>query len=386
MLVVMGLVLWQMSMQISALESQINDITQTTDQAFLATGYISDFGTDINEIRELLLLPTKDYSLIDEENTETDEEDEVITNMFKYISDVSDSIRASQVIFELDTFFNSAETKALLAEKGLSREEGNYLIKDASSIKIIEISVSDSGYCNIETYFGEVITTEGTSAEAISEFENTINNLDSIKEKINKVESARATLKTILYESGAAHDALTAKGMWTDTETDGELSFDYNLVNQDQAVLATVSLSKEDPTFITWGTSGGEKQQMDIDAIKMAELINGLNSGTILENKIAENKTKMESLLQDAGFQTALLDNGLNMSSAREDDAGISYDITDSTGAVLSTVYVDKKTGKVMVKTADGSSVMELISAVSDDFGKKKLWICPNHYLIMGVA
>jgi|GEM_PF-3235780 len=382
MLVVMGFMFWQ----ISSLKSQLDNITANSDQALEAAGYISGFGTDLNEIRELLLLPTKDYSLIDEDTDSTEtEEDEVITNMFKYISDISDSIRRSQVVSELDAFFRSEETKALLEAQGLSREEGSYLIKDASLLKIIEISVSDDGYCNVETYFGQVALEEGTSALAIDEFENAISNLPAIKEKINKVESARATLKGLLYESGLAYDALTAKGMWADTETESELSFDYNLVNQDQAVLATISLSKEDPTFITWGT-GGNKQQTDIDGTKIAELVNGLDSSTLLENKIAENKIKLESLLQDPGFQTALAENNLNMSTAREDDSGIYYDITDAMGTVLSTVYVDKKTGKVMVENADGSSKMELISAVSDDLSKKKLWSCPNHCLITVVA
>lgn len=373
-------------LQISSLRSQISEITQTTNQTLEAADYISDFGTDLNEIRELLLLPTKDYSLTDEKDTqEESEEDEIITNMFNYINVVSDSVKKSQVISELDAFFNSEETKTLLAEKGLSKEEGKYLMHDASSIKIIEISVSDNGYCNIETYFGEVITEEGTPTEVISEFETVIGNLDSIKEKINNVESAKATLRTILYESGTAYEALKAKGMWADTETDIGLSFDYNLVNQDQTILAAISLSKEDPTFITWGVFGSEKKQIGIDATMLAELINGLDSSTILENKIAENKTKMESLLQDAGFQTALADNNLNMSDTREDDTGIYYDITDSTGAVLSTIYIDKKTGKAMIENTDGDTI-ELISAVNDDFSKKKLWNYPNRYLITGIT
>ena len=62
------------------------------------------------------------------------------------------------------------------------------------------------------------------------------------------------------------------------------------------------------------------------------------------------------------------------MSEAREDDDGIYYDLTDVEGTVLSTIYVDKNTGKVMV--TNGESDLELMAAVQQEESKKKLWIC----------
>ncbi len=362
--------------QVFNLKSQITDLQESSEQANKAATYITDFGTDLNEIRELLLLPTKNYSFVEENSSdEATEEDSVISDMFSYIDQIKISREVTDKTEWLDEYFASAETQTILTTNGLTQQAGTYSVQDSASRTLYTITVSDEDaeFYMID-YYGEQIE---VGEDVTQTFETRMANLTTLTEKIAMLDQARADISRMLYQEGVVYNALMAKGMWAELEEETASSYEYNIVNQDQTKLATIDLSKYSsgqPAFSWWDLSTGEALPLDFNETEIVDFINELDSRTYLEKKIADNREKLESLLQDPAFASVLEENSITMSTAREDDAGIYYDLTDVDGNVLSTIYIDKNTGKVMV--TNGGETLELMAAVSKDESKKKLWIC----------
>ncbi len=369
-----GIIVAFLVWQVFAMKAEIAEIKETTERAQEATGYIVDFGTDLNEIRELLLLPTENYTLFGEEIESEDETDSVIEDMFAYVDQIGVSRTIEQNTQVLDEYFTTYSVIDLLEEKGLTRPEDAYEIQDSQgrTLIIIEISEED-GSLSVTNYFGSEIDTEsGITLTLNAEIEA----IDDLIVLVDEFEVIKDDLETLLYVGGETYDTLTAKGMWAEAAYDAGEQFEYYLVNQDQIRLASLELSTAYGGRLTWVNlmTGEEVAPITVDDATIAALIEPLDASTLLEQKVTENREKLESLLADEAFQKALSENNVQMSEAREDDDGIYYDLTDVEGTVLSTIYVDKNTGKVMV--TNGESDLELMAAVQQEESKKKLWIC----------
>jgi len=375
--IIIAFLVWQV-FYLRAEIAEIREVTtEQTTTATTAADFVIDFGTDLNEIRELLLLPTKSYTLFDAEDyvPEEEEEESVISDMFTYISQIGLSRTIEEKQAALDEYFALEETQTLLTDNDLTRLEDTYEIQDSSQRTLLTIAISeDDAQYTLTNHFDESIEIT-TSIE--STLESEITNISTLTTRIDTLTAARSNIATILYESGEAGDALTLKGMWAEAEYDTDSAYEYYLVNQDQTRLASLTLSKTDPETVTWlDLTTGESQPIDIDDATIATLIEPLDASTSLEQKITENREKLESLIADPAFLQALTDNEVQMAEAWEDDEGIYYDIKDLEDNTLSTIYIDKNTGKVMVRNADASETLELMAAVATDSSKKKLWIC----------
>lgn len=363
------------TVQISSIKGQITGVYDGNSQAINEVGqareFITEFGSDLNEIRNLLLLPTKSYSFEEVEESIEEAEDTLFADVFTYISGLGNNIKYEENSTLLYDYFELEETEALLEENNFtSLQEGEtYKILNESLTTIYKLYVDEEGNLVITNYFFE-------SIEGLEEIST---NYSEIKEEIDKFEEVRSGLYDILYgDEGEVHDALYAQGMWFEGQYEGEEAFEYYLVTQDQDRLATINLSKVgEPDKITWqNLVTDEMFPMEIDASEIAALINELDGRTSLEKEIDEAEEKLLDLLEDEAFLQALSDNSLTISQeARTEEFGIYFDIFDLDGNVLSTIYIDTRTGKVMVE-ADGV-LQELLSAVADDdSSKKKLWIC----------
>jgi len=375
--VLSGLLVVFLVLQVFALKAEIAEIKETTDKAQEATGYIMDFGTDLNEIRELLLLPTENYATLNGDDIETEDEgDTVIEDMFAYVHQIGVSKTIEENTTQVDEYLSTEEIGTLLQEQGLSRADGEYEIKDALDRALLRVGVSEEdGAIYLQNYFDEDIEINGDLSVA---FESEIANMSALTARIDVLDNARTELSSMLYESGDAYDALMEKGMKAEAEYDNGSSYDYYLVNQDQTRLATLTLAKASPEVVTWSDlTTGDMAPVEIDAAVLAALIEPLDASTLLEQKVAENREKLESLLSDAAFTKALSENSVEMSEAREDDTGIYYDLLALDGSVLSTIYVDKHTGKVMV--TNGETKLELMAAVQEAESKKKTLLCLKH-------
>jgi len=375
--VLSGLLVVFLVLQVFALKAEIAEIKETTDKAQEATGYIMDFGTDLNEIRELLLLPTENYATLNGDDIETEDEgDTVIEDMFAYVHQIGVSKTIEENTTQVDEYLSTEEIGTLLQEQGLSRADGEYEIKDALDRALLRVGVSEEdGAIYLQNYFDEDIEINGDLSVA---FESEIANMSALTGRIDVLDNARTELSSMLYESGDAYDALMEKGMKAEAEYDNGSSYDYYLVNQDQTRLATLTLAKASPEVVTWSDlTTGDMAPVEIDAAVLAALIEPLDASTLLEQKVAENREKLESLLSDAAFTKALSENSVEMSEAREDDTGIYYDLLALDGSVLSTIYVDKHTGKVMV--TNGETKLELMAAVQEAESKKKTLLCLKH-------
>ncbi|EKD64305.1 MAG: cell envelope-related transcriptional attenuator [uncultured bacterium] len=359
--------------QIFSVKNQLAETYQATDDAQQATSLIEEFANDLNEVRGVLLLPEKDYSLNEEEVTEQTEEDPLISNLATYIADLAKSKEYSQKKSEMDAYFASETFKALLANNNLANPENTYNIQNANGLTIMSISLSSDGVYGMEDYFGEVELSENTTSNLTSTIESTLANLQELTDRITTSESARTSLKNILYSAGTTYDAMRAKGISADNEIETDTGFSYDIINQDQSLLASIGLAKDLPDAIMWyNASTGEKAHIAISQEELSAKIADLDGSTALQNDISDKKEKIESMLQDAGFLKILEESSLSIATAREDDNGIYYDITDDTGTLVKTIYIDKHSGKVMVSEPDGTSSTELSAAVTDNTDAQK--------------
>ena len=268
-----GIIVAFLVWQVFAMKAEIAEIKETTERAQEATGYIVDFGTDLNEIRELLLLPTENYTLFGEEIESEDETDSVIEDMFAYVDQIGVSRTIEQNTQVLDEYFTTYSVIDLLEEKGLTRPEDAYEIQDSQgrTLIIIEISEED-GSLSVTNYFGSEIDTEsGITLTLNAEIEA----IDDLIVLVDEFEVIKDDLETLLYVGGETYDTLTAKGMWAEAAYDAGEQFEYYLVNQDQIRLASLELSTAYGGRLTWVNlmTGEEVAPITVDDATIAALI-----------------------------------------------------------------------------------------------------------------
>ncbi|MFA6528228.1 MAG: LCP family protein [Candidatus Gracilibacteria bacterium] len=368
-LAILGLLLIVNTWQIFSIKNQISDTYEITDKATQATNLIEEFANDLNEVRGVLLLPEKNYGLNEEEVTElAEEQDALISNLAQYLTNLASGKEYTQKQSDLETYFTSDTTKKLLEDNGLTRIENTYKIQNSSGTTIIEISLGTDANYTIATYFEQLELAENTTSELTTTFEALIAGLADLQAQITVIENAKNSLRAILYESGATYDAMRAKGISADNEVETDTGFSYDIINQDQSILANIGVDKAFADDVMWyNASTGEKARILISQEDISAKVAELDGSTNLQKQITDQKEKIESMMTDAGFLQILADNKLSIAVAREDDAGIYYDIQDETGTIIKTIYIDKKSGKVMVSNPDGTDSAELSAAVMQD-------------------
>lgn len=359
-------------LMIFSIKTQIGSIHRGNSQAIYEVGqardFITEFGTDLNEIRNLLLLPTKSYSFEEVEEV-TEEDSTLMADIFMYVSQIGTQKALEEKAAELEVYFSSQSTLDLLESKNLTITQEYEIINDAN-ITFLSFSITDDGDYSITNYF----------AEPLASIEEAMASLDDIMARFDEFEMTRGKLRTMLYVEGEAYEALYSRGMWSEAEYDIGEALEYYIVNHDQDRLAMISLSKlgqADLNEVTWyDYTADEMFPVAIDNTELASLINELNATTSMERKIAEQEEIIQDLLEDKGFQTALEDNNLKIADEpREEDTATYFDIYDLEDNLVVSIYIDHNTGKVMIATPDGTTE-ELLAAIQDDTTKKKLSTC----------
>jgi len=354
------------------------------------------FGDDMNEMRDYLRLPTKNYfefESVDDVGEEKNENNLQLA-LFQYMTYLSDQKTIEKNIAEnksyLENLGASEEFQTFLGEheldsSGITENEESFSLKilDKSGYYLIHYYLSkEDGILYAKTYEGkdEVPTDsypyEDFEAELIKflteEKDNIINAIIAIEEKKSEISVAIGSYET-LAEIKKLGISLT-----TETLTEGD-EITYPAYNSSGGLVGKIVLNTSDLeiSLIDVNDDSLTTTVSDISTA-LIPFLQKLDTRTFFEIKTQEAQESLRKTFEDEGFQLLLSQVGLTISEeAREDESRVYHDIYDSSGTHISSIVVEKTTGVINIVSPDGANSENILFFDPED--KKKTLEIPDY-------
>ena len=346
----------------------------------VAKSYLTDFGSDLNQIREYLLLPTSEYDFGALGDVDFEEAEEDLTTLvFQLVSRLADYEESEAVYEENLVAVKELFADGMWTEAGL-RVDGFTVYDDSlSGMEVLDLDLDLTGEFTLTGYFGEVSMEDAEDfAELVAELREFIAGVAEFRALVALVNERRVGFTSSIFVESYFLSLLEVGGMTLGDEQEADEMYYWELKNADGTVLAQIGVWKETAEQVMRqpGENGGDSSDWGVDVFHV-ESLNTIDARTALEKMVDENTDELADLMADLAFVATLEDAGFTVGEVVEDDAGISYPILDGDGAILRTLYLNKSTGEVRVLDVDGESE-DLASAIDalDMTSKKKLWIC----------
>lgn len=367
------------------------DSSLVTEIGELKEAYLS-FGEDMNEIRNYLRLPTKNYfgiSEIEDEGENGKNQDELQLAVFKYVSFLSEQeaieYNVSTNKAYLDQLDESEAFNTLLDGNDLSLSgvlEGNTAVTlniySPEGYKAINYYLSkEDGNLFLRTYTGK----SEVDVESYEEFEANItelitNDIENILTSAVSIEDKKAEINGVIGSQEVLTE-ITALNIKISPEpiTD-DLDITYPVYNSSDELIGEI---KFDSKELEISLIDINNDSMTVTATDLSTAIipflQKLDTRTFFEIKAEEASTSLEDTFSDEGFKLLLTQAGLTLGEeTREDDERIYYDLYDVDGNHLSSIVVEKATGVINIINPDGSN-SENILFFDPEYKKKTLEI-----------
>lgn len=367
---------------IDSLESNNTKVIQEME---LAKNYLTDFGSDLNQIREYLLLPSNSYDFAELGDLDFDddaaEEEDLSSLVFEFVGQLGE-YEKNQELYEANlAAFNTFMVDGIWLENQLAVD--GYTVTDSTlnGVELLNAQLELDGTFTVSTYNGEMEFEDEQSVDEVIEDLTAFvaSDLSELRVLIAQVNEQRVYLRDEFLPSDELQRTLEFHGMTLSDELSDDARFYYELSNSDGTVVASIEVSKLDAAAVLL------IDEDDYD-LNVESLSDHVDARTRLQVLIEENAAELDQLVMDPAFTIALEQAGLVLGEITEDDSGIYYPFVDSEGAVIRIMYLDKATGEVNVKMpvdGDGEQVETLSAAIEslDSYAKKKLWNCPRHCL-----
>lgn len=343
----------------------------------LAKDFLTDFGADLNQIREYLLLPTNDYDFaalgdVDHGGNVVEEED-LTSLVFEFVGQLGEYEKNKELYEANLAAFNTFIADGIWAENQLLLN--GYTVKDSTlnEVQLLDMQLELDGSFSVSTYNGEMEFVDDQSVEeVIEELKNFIvNDLASLRALIAEVNEQRIYLRDTFLPSEEMQRELEFHGMIVSDELSDKERFYYEFYNGDGTAVASIEVSRLDAG--RWLLIGESSYEPTVE-----NLSEHVDARTRLQVLIETNAAELDQLVVDPAFTIALEQAGLALGEITEDDSGIYYPFVDVDGVVIRIMYLDKTSGEVKVK--DGEQVDTLAAAIEslESYGKKKLWSYPR--------
>jgi hypothetical protein len=347
-------------------------------------GFRSDivqFGNDINEMRGFLLLPTKTYSFMeqDEELTKEPEseasetEKALYTFMSSYVEE--QSIAKNAVVSEerIRDFNKDADFTADLEEEGLTmgaveQDEFSISFKVSDETESLFAVIADkkTGEIKIQSIAGvEVMEAEDEDKLKAEIVDFVGENKDSVAALKVTIEENKSTVVG-LGENEEAAAILKEKNISFEIEArEEEEKINYNVINSEGETLLTVSVLRKDGSIMI-----GEDTYEDAESLAEAfmEALEGLDGSTSVEKLINDRRAELEEVFAEEAFKELLAVNGLTVETEpREDYNKLLYDVKDEDGNIVFSFVIELSSG--YFKILKDNEEIDLYSAIE---GSKK--------------
>lgn len=343
---------------------------------------IMTFGSDMNEMRSFLLLPTKDYSFADQETVIEDDAQETSSTekaIYQFMGSYTDEQRAKENFAaaqeRMNALNSNQELKTALKEKELSMSAVEQT-EESSSFKVLAggealyavIADKKSNTIRIQSALGTKDFDKGLSEEAIaSELATYVGaNKEKVAAAKEEIEGKKAGIVN-LASNQELSSIINEKGIQFDINPEeNEDGFHYSFLNSEGTKLLTIDLLRDGQYQVNGEGYGNEEQ---LAAVLINELKNS-NSSTALEQMVAERRTELETIFQDPAFQELLSSNNLTVAiEPREDYNKVLYDVTDANGNVQFSFVIELSSG--LFKVLQDNEEIDLYSILLGS--KKKL-------------
>jgi hypothetical protein len=350
--------------------------------------YLSNFGADLNQIRQFLLLPTKSYDFSDMDTVDLASDEsgaDLNTELFDFVGSLG-KYEQNEALYAANlTAVKTGITDPAWAASGLtlvsadgqaSEDRMEFSFTDASlgGATVLKVDLSYDGLFSVPLYYREVNLTDRSSWSSVfADVQSFLTN-------------DLAALRTSVHTANSAEldQVLKDKEMALSGEQEDEETFFYQLRNSQLAALGAFSISKQDGgmEFSLDTAVDGSFDPLTLNGTASADLLAALrdkvDARTDTQKKLDEKKAEMEGIMADRAFVATLDKLGLHFGPITETDAQVQYPLLDAAGATLRILFIDKSTMEVKVMLPDGQEVQSLSMATEDlnTSGKKKAWIC----------
>ena len=366
-------------MQFGSVINKVDKYNQgVVDELGKIRSNIIEFGNDLNETRQFLLLPTKNYSFNNDQDTEetketTTKEAQAIYTFLLQETNKDEQQKIQQQLekrieklINNKTFNENLETQGLKIQPQENKLAFKILEKDTPLFQVV--GDVKNNQLNIQSAIGE----EKISTEENSDAPNIIsyitNNKDRVKKQKTTIEREKNKIKELKSNDEIKKLLQEKQITLDDTPTDTKTSYIYNLKNKEQQPISSITIIKKTATIKV-----GDKELTDIENLtnSVLDLIKTLDGRTEMEKLIAEKRKTLETIFKETAFQESLKQDGLTINlTPREEFNKLIYDVKDKEGKVRFSFAIELSSG--MYKILKGDEELDLYK-VLDETTKNKL-------------
>lgn len=359
---------YRLSRELKGMIAQSQAVVEDAQQS---QEYVQSFGQDLNEIREFLLLPAKEYQFNEPIETEEGSEEEVLTPnqsptvaLFSALEALGKTeqqrLLYTQNREHLSAYFNAPEILDYFKAHELSVQQGvDYHLVNAAGVSLITLGLDSTGAFKLETYQSPIklqapTDFESTKAKLKQLVENERADLEAQFEALNQ---NRQRVAKLLNENSKIQEMLNQKQLTLGSEEEMDAGYTYTISGKEGLPLTTITLSKSKEEIHFQEKAFSLKKSDDELASALSKEFSTLDGRDPVTQSIDALRQEIAALKNDQGFAALLKKYNLTFSfEPAETETEIRYAILDSTGKVVQILYIDKKTGQLMIKAPEASS------------------------------
>lgn len=345
------------------------------------------FGSDINEMRSFLLLPSRDYSFADKETKISDEDPEESSNTQKAIYQFLGSY-TEEMNYEENMALSLERIKALNANESLKEnlekselamtpvEENEETCSfkvivhpSPSSVPLFAVIIDKkTNQLRVQSVLGtkEIEETDAEkSTEELSKY--LTENKDNAQKLKDDIETKKTGISNIINNEEVI-SLLKEKNLSFPTEVKEDANgYSYSVINSEETELITVTIQREDALYKM--SENSYSNENELLAAFMEELKN-TDGSTAMEKLINERKQELAEVFNDEAFKDMLSTSELSVTTEpREDYNKVLYDVTNKDGIVEFSFVIEMSSGSF--KVLKDNEEIDLHSFLQDNTKKK---------------
>jgi hypothetical protein len=351
----------------------------------VAKSYLMNFGADLNQIREYLLLPTTSYNFGDLGVVEELEEAVSLTaQVFTFIDRLGEYEEKKDLYDANLAGITEVFADGMWGENFLFAEGFEVYDDQLEGMEVLDLTLDLDGTFMVDGYHGEMEFDDNEDLEEVkAELTAFVEGIEEFRNLVRSVNESRNFVMNTVVADAVLQEFVVANGIGISAELEVEREYYYySFLSDDGIEVVQVRIYREDAGVFLGET---EYEVSDTGFIDLFADLQTYDFRTALEKLVDESEEELQALMNDKAFAATLEGAGLSVGEVSEDDLQFSYPILDEEGAVIRVLYLDKTTGEMRVKLPDDDS-SELLSVAIDGLelsSKKKLWTCPRACLSM---
>lgn len=355
-------------------------------------------GTDLNEVRDFLRLPTKNYAGFEEPDAGDDSDkndNELQLAFFQYVDYLSTTkkIEENLAIYKpmLEGLSKSETFAAFLKEQNLKLSD-LFEDEDSMSLRVFGPNNEDLAMYYYSKFDGVLFfktskLKDEVEVKTLAELEKSLTaflkkNKDSLLSELKKIKDKQAAIEKAIKSDVVVTDVEKMGITLSADAVEQNLKITYSAYNKSGDLIGEVVLDTKSGK-INLVDKNNEDFSLEASDINKALLpfLKKLDTKTFIEKKVAKAREDIEVTIDDDGFKLLLSQSNLKISAApREDEDRYYYDVYQG-AKKLSSIVVEKSTGVINIVQPDGTNSQNILF-FDPEFKKKTLEIpdqLPNY-------